>query len=189
MGKAGADWIFSSNRGKTLDRSPRGPAGRFLETAGTGGNALGANGGGGHQFDYVLAGALRTFGRGIRWRQNQIFKTVTTAFTLIFIDRHRSFLLQKNIFIDGFVPLVKIKPLFNPNQSGTMSNNCNYGLFIIFPLMGDTIIHRDLLRRPPIGHMKASDSCKVLTLLAEQIDLTWSEIWIIIAIKIHIREV
>jgi hypothetical protein len=107
---AGFDWIFSSNRGRTLYRSPRGLAGRFLEPAGTGGNALGAHGGGGHLFDHVLARALRTFGRGIRRRQNQIFKTVTTAFALIFIDRHRFFLLQKNAFIDGFGRLVKIKP-------------------------------------------------------------------------------
>jgi hypothetical protein len=88
-----ADWIFSSNRGKTLDRSTGGLTGRFLETAGTGRNALGAHGGGGYHFDHVLAGALRTFGWGVRWRQNQFFKTVTAAFTLIFIDRHRFFLL------------------------------------------------------------------------------------------------
>ena len=106
----GADWIFSSNRGKPLYRSPRGLAGRFLEPAGTGGNALGTHGGGGHLFDHVLARALRTFGRGIRRRQNQIFKTVTTTFALILINRHRFFLLQKNAFIDGFGRLVKIKP-------------------------------------------------------------------------------
>ena len=70
---------------------------------------MGTHGGGGHQFDHILAGALRTFGRGIRWRQNQIFKTVATAFTLIFIDRHGFFLLQKNSFIDGFGRLVKTK--------------------------------------------------------------------------------
>jgi len=91
----GAAWIFSSNRGKSLDRSPRRPAGRFLEAAGTSGNAVRAHGHGGHQLDHILARALRTFGRGILRRQNQIFKTVATAFTLIFIDRHCFFLLQK----------------------------------------------------------------------------------------------
>ena len=123
--RRGGDWIFSSNRGKMLGRSTRGSAGRFLETAGTGGNAMGAHGGGGNQFNHVLAGALRTFGRGVRRRQNQLFKTVTTAFTLIFIDRHRSFLLQKNTFIDGFGPLVKI----NPAHMDTSNFNC--GLFLI----------------------------------------------------------
>ncbi len=88
----------------------------MLEPSGPGGDALGAHGGGGHQFDHVLARALRTFGREIRRRQNQSFKTVTTAFTLIFIDRHRFFLLQKKAFIDGFGPLVKTKP--HPMPSG-----------------------------------------------------------------------
>jgi len=118
-------WIFSSDRGKTLCRSAGRPAGRFLETAGTGGNPMGSHGGGGHQFVHVLAGALRTNGRGIRRRQNQLFKTVTTAFTLIFIDRHCFFLLQRNVFIDGFAPLVKINP--SPMPAG----NFNFGLFII----------------------------------------------------------
>ena len=62
--RTGLDFFLEPR--KTLGRSPRGPAGRFLETAGTGGNALGPKCGGGHQFDHVLARALRTFGRGVR---------------------------------------------------------------------------------------------------------------------------
>jgi hypothetical protein len=58
-----------------------------------------------------------------------LFKTVATAFTLIFINRHCFFLLQKHIFIDGFGPLVKIKP--RPMPAG----NYNCGLFIINPLI------------------------------------------------------
>jgi hypothetical protein len=123
--------MFSSNRGKPLYRSARGLAGRFLESAGTGGNTLGANGGGGHQFDHVLARALWTLGRGIRRRQNQIFKTVTTAFTLIFIDRHLFFLLQKNSFIDGFGRLVKIKPHPIPSGVPRICNLLNHLIIFI----------------------------------------------------------
>jgi hypothetical protein len=86
---------------------------------------MGAHGGGGNQFVHVLAGTLGTNGRGIRRRQNQLFKTVTTAFTLIFIDRHYFFLLLRNIFIDIFEPLVKI----NPAHMDTSNFNC--GLFLI----------------------------------------------------------
>jgi hypothetical protein len=85
---------------------------------------MGAHGGGGNQFGYLLAVALRTNGRGIRWRQNQLFKTVTTAFTLIFIDRHRFFLLQRNAFIDGFGRLVKINP--RRVSAGAPGGNLNF---------------------------------------------------------------
>jgi hypothetical protein len=90
---------------------------------------MGAHGGGGNQFVHVLAGTLGTNGRGIRRRQNQLFKTVTTAFTLIFINGHYFFLLLKNIFIDGFGSLVKI----NPPHMGAGNFNCGY--FVIFLLM------------------------------------------------------
>jgi len=69
--------------------------GRLLEASGSGRDTLRPPEGNGHELFHVSALAFRTTWGRITGRQQELFKAVATAFTLVFINRHHSLL---NIF-------------------------------------------------------------------------------------------
>jgi hypothetical protein len=70
------------------DPSPAGGAGRRIEPAASGGDAVGPNPAGGHPFLHLIGLALGTFGQGFIRKRYQFFKLMIALLANEFIHRH-----------------------------------------------------------------------------------------------------
>lgn len=97
--------IHPPNWGIRSNRSAGRLTGRFFKSTEAGRNSMGSCTGGRHEFFHIRTATFGTIWRRISGRQQECFKTVAAAFTLIFIYRH--WFLRKIMFY--IIDLIALK--------------------------------------------------------------------------------